>query len=44
MYENDNNIFQFFLFKLLNKIIVMPQTLNKIYGTEKNVGNAIYLP
>ena len=44
MYKNGNNIFQFFLFKLLNKIIVMPQTLNKIYGAEKNVGNASYLP
>ena len=36
--------FSFSLFKLLNKFIVMPQTLHKFYGTEKNIGKASYLP
>ena len=36
--------FSFCLFKLLNKFIVMPQTLKKFYGTEKNIGKANYLP
>ena len=31
-------------FKLSNKFIVMPQTLKKFYGTEKNIGKASYLP
>ena len=34
----------FCLFKLLNKFVVMPQTLKKFYGTEKNIGKASYLP
>ena len=34
----------FCLFKLLNKFLVMPQTLRKFYGTEKNIGKTSYLP
>ena len=34
----------FFLFNLLNKFLVMPQTLRKFYGTEKNIGKTSYLP
>ena len=30
--------------KLLNKFVVMPQTLKKFYGTEKNISKASYLP
>ena len=36
--------FSFCMFKLLNKFIVISQTLNKFYGTEKNIGKASYLP
>ena len=36
--------FSFCLFKLLNKFVVMPLTLKKFYGTEKNIGKASYLP
>ena len=36
--------FSFCLFKLLNKFVLMPQTLNKFYGTEKNMSKASYLP
>ena len=36
--------FSFCMFKSLNKFIVIPQTLNKFYGTEKNIGKASYLP
>ena len=36
--------FSFCAFKLSNKFIVMPQTLKKFYGTEKNIGKASYLP
>ena len=36
--------FSFCLFKLLSKFIVIPQTLKKFYGTEKNIGKASYLP
>ena len=32
------------LFKLLNKFIVMPQTLKKFFGTEENIGKVSYLP
>ena len=38
MYKNTNNI------KLLNKFIVMPQTLKKFYGAVKNISKASYLP
>ena len=34
----------FCLFKLLNKFVVMPLTLKKFYGTEKNIDKASYLP
>ena len=34
----------FCLFKLLNKFLVMPQTLKKFYGIEKNIDKASYLP
>ena len=34
----------FCLFKLLNKFLVMPQTLKKFYGTEKNIDKVGYLP
>ena len=34
----------FCLFKLLNKFVVMPQTLKKFYGIEKKIGKASYLP
>ena len=44
MFKNDNNIFQFFLFNVLNKFIAMPQTLKKSYGTEKSIGKASYFP
>ena len=30
--------------RLLNKFVVMPQTLKKFYGTEKNISKASYLP
>ena len=36
--------FSFCLFKLLKKFIVMSPTLNKFYGTGKNIGKASYLP
>ena len=36
--------FSFCLLKLLNKFIVMPQTLNKFYGSEENIGKASHLP
>ena len=36
--------FSFCLFKLLNKFVLMSQTLNKFYGTEKNMSKASYLP
>ena len=35
--------FSFCLFKLLNKIMVMPQALEKFYGTGKNIGKTSYL-
>ena len=35
--------FRFFLFKLLSKFIVMPQTLKKFYGMGKNIDKASYL-
>ena len=34
----------FCLLKLLNKFVVMPQTLKKFYGTGKNIDKASYLP
>ena len=34
----------FCLLELLNKFVVMPLTLKKLYGTEKNIGKASYLP
>ena len=36
--------FNFCLFKLLNKFIVMPNTLKKFYSTETSISNASYLP
>ena len=36
--------FGFCLLKLLNKFIVMPQTLKKFYGAWKNIGKVSYLP
>ena len=36
--------FSFCLFKLWDKFVVMPQTLKKFYGTEKNIGKTSYLP
>ena len=36
--------FSFCLFRLLKKFIVMSQTMNKFYGTGKNIGKASYLP
>ena len=44
MCKNNGNIFQFFLFKLLSKFIVMPQTWKKFYSTRKNIGKTSYLP
>ena len=46
MCKNDKNtFFSFCLYKLLNKFIVLPQTLKKFYGrAEKNIGKASYLP
>ena len=44
MRKNNDKIFSFCMFKLLNKFIVMPQTLTKFYCTAKNIGKAIYLP
>ena len=36
--------FSFCLFKLLNKLVVLPQKLKKFYGTEKNIRKVSYLP
>ena len=37
-------LFSFCLLKLLNMFVVMPPTLKKFYGRQKNIGEASYLP